>query len=177
MANLLSDALPKAVAIFFDDHDDSNVYPADFYEWAQRGANLEEFDCPGMVEAVTNELKKGTAEFIVLDFPFGRDHAQFQSIINLSVYIDTPLDVAMARRIARDLNARSATSAEKRLNSLASEMADYDSRVRPVYLVSDRHKNSSDLILNGLDPLESLRDQILAKLGSDLVATKPPYKD
>jgi hypothetical protein len=37
----------------FDDFDETNVYPEDFYEWWKRGAELREFDCPGMRKAVS----------------------------------------------------------------------------------------------------------------------------
>jgi uridine kinase len=102
LAKLLQEALPASVVFCFDDFDETNVYPEDFYEWWKRGADPREFDCPEMGKAVAGEIQRGASEFIVLDYPFGRDHPRFKSVIDLSVFVDTPLDVAMARRIIRD---------------------------------------------------------------------------
>lgn len=74
-----------------------------------------EFDCPGMAAAVEKEIEQGTKKYIILDYPFGRDHPRFSSLIDLSVFIDTPLDVAMARRILRDYPHSSGSSDLKRL--------------------------------------------------------------
>ena len=48
LARLLQESLPKSVVFYFDDFDETNLYPEGFYEWWKRGANLHEFDCPGM---------------------------------------------------------------------------------------------------------------------------------
>ena len=106
MAKLLAESLPKSKLFCFDEFDDTNLYPDDLYDWSTRGANLLEFDCPGMGDAVGKEIKEGKTDYIVLDYPFGRDHPRFREQIDLSVFIDTPLDVAMARRILRDYTIR-----------------------------------------------------------------------
>ena len=51
LARLLASSLPAAL-FCFDDFDETNVYPEDLYEWSKRGANLLEFDSPGMRDAV-----------------------------------------------------------------------------------------------------------------------------
>jgi len=70
-----------------------------------RGADLREFDCPGLRKAVDEEIRTARIDFIILDYPFGRDHPRFENLIDLSVFVDTLLDVAMARRIMRDYGA------------------------------------------------------------------------
>lgn len=161
VAQLLTAALPKAVLFSFDHFDDSNVYPPDFNEWAKRGANLEAFDCPGMAGGVAREIAQRAVDFIVMDYPFGRDHPRFRDLIDLSVFIDTPLDVAMARRISRDLAAPSSLAADERLNALRDELTRYAEKSRLPYLAASRLKVKCDLILNGMNSLEGLRDQIL----------------
>jgi thymidylate kinase len=75
----------------------------------------------------------------------------------LSVWLDTPLDVAMARRILRDYPASSS------LNQLREDLNEYLVRGRLLYLDS-RHRDACDLILDGSKPLEELRDLIVGKL-------------
>jgi uridine kinase len=91
LAKLLQESLPASVVFCFDDFDQTNLYPEDFYEWWKRGADLREFDCPGMGKAVDDEIQRRTTEFIIMDYPFGRDHPRFQTLIDLSVFVDTPL--------------------------------------------------------------------------------------
>src|SRR5262245_48019203 len=102
LTKLLHECLPNSTFFCFDDYDSSNLYPTDFHDWHRRGGNLEEFDCLGMKAAVDAEIQKAAVKYIILDYPFGRDHSRFRDVIDLSIYIDTPLDVAMARRILRD---------------------------------------------------------------------------
>jgi uridine kinase len=145
----------SATLLSFDDFDDTNVHPGDLCEWAVNGANLLEFDFPGMATAVQTALEDHSTEFIVLDYPFGRDHPRFRPIIDLSVFIDTPLDVAMARRILRDYVPVSSGGVDQ-LQSLREEMAHYVKRARIAYLDTMRHKETSDLVLDGCQSPEKL---------------------
>jgi uridine kinase len=164
LAKLLAKSLPSSVVFCFDDFDETerpNVYPPDFYQWWKRGADLEEFDSPGMGEVVGNAMTRGLAEYIIMDYPFGRDHSRFHTQIDLSVYVDTPLDVAMARRIIRDFNAANGDAAPAVLARLHSEMDDYLKTARHVYLDTERHRSGSDLVLDGCRSLHELTEAII----------------
>jgi uridine kinase len=165
LARLLVESLPKAALFCFDDFDATNVYPDNFYEWSRRGGDPSEFDCPGMADAVTRELQQSDTEFIVLDYPFGRDHPRFQELIDLSVFVDTPLDVAMARRILRDFGPDSKASTQDRLEKLRDELSYYLEKARHPYLDTFKHRASCDLILDGWTTLENLRDAVLNRIG------------
>jgi uridine kinase len=67
LATALHTALPQSALYCFDDFDDSNIYPDDFYEWSCRGGDISEFDAPGMRAAVDEELRTGQAKPILLD--------------------------------------------------------------------------------------------------------------
>lgn len=159
LAEHLAAALEKALLFHFDDFDESNVYPINFCE-----ADTLDFDCPGMAAAVRGALERGLVSFIILDYPFGRDHPRFEQEIDLSVFIDTPLDVAMARRIMRDFCAVSELSADDRLEALKRDLNHYLSNSRHPYLRHYRHKETSDLVLDGWASLDHLRDQVLEKI-------------
>ena len=167
LARLLASSLP-ATLFSFDDFDNTNVHPEDLYEWSIRGANLLEFDSPGMREAVLLALKDERIRYIVLDYPFGRDHPQFREIIDLSVFIDTPLDIAMARRILRDYTIDSESPAEMKLKLLRNEMAHYIEKARHPYMDGYRLRATCDLILNGCESPEHWSTQILDRV------LKPP---
>lgn len=167
LAKLISESLPASALFCFDDFSDTNVIPADLYEWSQRGANPSEIDCPGMGKAVEQAIKQRTFNYIVLDCPLGRKHPRFSKLIDLAVFINTPLDVAMARRILRDHTAVSRIAAEGRLKQLRVEMTHYLEKARYPYLEAFKQKDTSDLVLDGWSALEVMRDQVLAKVMAD----------
>jgi uridine kinase len=169
LAKLLQESLPASVIFCFDDFDATNLYPEDFYEWWKRGADLSEFDCPGMRKAVDDEIERAAVEFIIIDYPFGREHPRFQTLIDLSVFVDTPLDVAMARRIIRDQRVLDGESATAVVDRLREQMAYYLERGRFPYLDTDRHKAGSDLILNGCFSMQELANQVLEHIGAQRI--------
>lgn len=161
LATSVAASLPNAVLFCFDDFDATNIYPADFYEWRMNGADPLAIDCPGMGAAVARAIGQGTFHYIVLDCPLGRDHPRFADLIDLAVFIDTPLDVAMARRILRDYAASSDQSAAETLLTLQAEMKHYLAKARYPYLAASAHKATADLVLDGWQDLTALRDQVL----------------
>ena len=167
LANLVQEALPASILFCFDDFDQTNLYPEDFYEWWKSGADLREFDCPDMAKAVDDEIREGASEFIIIVYPFGRDHPRFQTLIDLSVFVDTPLDVAMARRIVRDHSGVAGEAAATAFERLLAELDHYLVKARFVYLDTNRHKPGSDLVLDGCLSLEELRSQVLARVRAE----------
>lgn len=163
LAQLVQLALPRARLFCFDEFEATNCYPADFYTWSQQGADPLAIDCPGMGAAVDQALAQGGLDYLVLDCPLGRDHPRFAAIIDLAVFIDTPLDVALARRILRDYpTAADATAAH--WQQLRTTLTHYLIKARYPYLAASRHQATSDLIVDGWRPLPELRDEVLAKV-------------
>ena len=167
LATALHRSLPQSALFCFDDFDDSNIYPADYYEWSQRGADIAEFDCPGMRDAVDEEIRSGKAKQILLDYPFGRRHVRFADIIHLAVFIDTPLDVAMARRILRDFDGKTAETSKDALERLRSDLAHYLAKARHPHMDTYRDKDASDLILDGWRGLHDLKGEVLDQMASE----------
>ena len=167
LAELLHESLPSSVLFRFDDFDETNVYPDDYYEWTIRGADLSEFDIPGMSKAISEEIENEKVRYIILDYPWGRAHHRLKDLIDLSIYVDTSLDVAMARRILRDYLGEKETSADERMVSLKKDLVHYLNKARIPYLNHFRHKEHSDLILDGVKALNELRDCIIDRLKQD----------
>lgn len=95
----LAQRLNKSKALFFDDYDFSG--PDDIVDWIENGGNPNEWDLNPLVNDLI-DISSEQLDFILLDFPFSYEHSQVKQIIDFSVFIDTPLDIAMARRILRD---------------------------------------------------------------------------
>ena len=119
-----------------------------------------------MRNAVDEEIQRGKAKQIVLDYPLGRRHPRFADIIHLAVFIDTPLDVALARRILRDYSAKNQEVSAEVLRNLRSELTHYLAKARHPYLATYRDKEVSDLILDGWRSLDDLKSEVLARIDS-----------
>lgn len=148
LSTAISKTLPSAALYCFDDFDTTNIYPNDFYDWWLRGSDLSEFDCPGMYKVVSAQIEKNEVTYIILDYPFGRQHERFSKLIDLSIFIDTPLDVALARRILRGDHAD--------MEGMRRDLEHYLSKARVVYIDACQAKNECDLVLDGMLSLDAL---------------------
>jgi uridine kinase len=157
LSQAVDKSLSSSALYCFDDFEETNVYPEDFYEWWRRGADVSEFDCPGMYKAVSEKIEKNDVDCVILDYPFGRQHERFRDLIDLSVFIDTPLDIAMGRRILRDEC--------NNLEDLKSEVVSYESYGRPLYLDdAAKGKEDCDLLLDGTKSIEALTKLLLEEI-------------
>ena len=156
LAKALNKCIDNSLLFSFDDYEETNIYPEDYHDWCNRGADVNEFDCVKMADEVLDALTESKIDLIILDFPFDRRHSRFKDIINLTVFIDTPLDVAMARRILRD---------KPSTDELEKELKIYESQSRLVYLEALKHLKTSDLILEGTRKPVELIEELLENIG------------
>ena len=91
----LTEELPNSKALFFDKYDLEG--PENVIDWMNRGSDYHEWNLTPFVNDL-EELMTESLGYIVLDFPFSYQHAQTRCFIHFSIFIDTPLDVALARR-------------------------------------------------------------------------------
>ena len=155
-----------ATAIHFDNYETLTDRPLDeIKRWMVNGADIDEFDVAGLPEDLAR-LKSGSAvvdpagmrieaaPYIFFETPFARQHAATGRLIDLSIWIDTPLDVALARNL-REFSRRPEMG-----DSLASWLEPYlDSYldvVRDLLLMQERWVGAAaDLVLDGLASLDA----------------------
>jgi SAM-dependent methyltransferase len=109
-------------------------------------------------------------DYIILDYPFGYLNERVGKYIDLTVFVDTPLDVALARRIIRDYTSRSQTSdfgladvEEVSLAALDKELRFYLARSRPTYArMPEMHKPVSDLVVDGTKSPSEIANEIIS---------------
>lgn len=148
----LSSRLGGAKTLFFDDYDFDG--PSNIIDWVERGANYEEWDLSLLLKDL-EAFHSDSVKYIVLDFPFAYKHAQIKEFINFAVFIDTPLDIAYARRLIRDFQ----NSTEK---NILLDAKNYLSSGRNGYLeMLQSIKPSSDLVIDGTLPVSKITDKIL----------------
>ncbi len=170
----LAGVLSDAVAIHFDDYEETNVYPADLHRWFADGADYDAYETPLFTRHL-RALKAGhrvlypiggtvvgPARCVVADAPLGRAHSASGRLIDLLIFIDTPLDVAMARRILRDIEL-----AAEPLRHVMGELAGYEARARPIYEhFQERMRADADLIIAGTPGIDLVVERIRSEVES-----------
>jgi uridine kinase len=166
LSRLLGNAL-KATTLFWDDYDSISEGPSDYVKWFEVSKDCNDWKYDTLAE-VLHVLKQGKTltcpathrrllptEYIIFDAPLGYKHQATGKSIDFLIFLDTPPDIALARRIIRDY------SSESNGNNILKEVKNYLLKTRPVYMASYDQKNQSDLILDGSLPLESLLSKVL----------------
>ena len=178
----LTEVLEDAVALHFDDYDDTNVHPDDLQCWFVSGADYDAYKTPVFTSHLET-LKAGRsvhypvggallgpASYVVADAPLGRAHTDSGRFIDLMVFIDTPLDVAMARRVLREIDGQGNRTTEEVLEYVKGELTGYLTEVRPIYEeFQERMRDTSDMIVEGTLSI----DAIVAKIRSEIEARFP----
>jgi uridine kinase len=171
-----AEVLDDAVCLHFDDYRGVSTYP-DGQAWLDGGADPNEWRTPTFA-ADLQALRRGQTiilpedqghveprSFIVVEDPFGRARAEMAPSIDLAAYLDLPLEVAMLRKLRREINGTAAhRGPQEALASLNGFLdAFLDGRLRELYLAAnDSARASADLILDGIRPLEELAEQVAA---------------
>jgi len=187
---------PNAVTLYFDEYDDiaegANVHPASLRQRIRDGADYNAWQMPGLIRDL-NRLKQGQLiqsplagthisppPMVFLDAALGRAHAALRPYLDFMVYVDTPLDIAMARRMQRDYFGDNQCDAHAALQQIQAMTAAYLEWARAAYLELDRQvKPQCDLVLDGCLPVDELAQQILATIkerrvrGQNIFAHQP----
>jgi uridine kinase len=95
----LSARLGGAPTLHYDDYEQiTRRSPAEVEAWLDRGAPADEVPLPNFAQALI-DLKQGSARHVILDFLLARAHAPTARHIDLLIWIETPLDIALARTL------------------------------------------------------------------------------
>jgi uridine kinase len=157
--------LENSKAVFFDDYDFPNS-PQDYYQWSVEGADYKLWDLSPMLPDIEEAINDKKLDYIFLDYPFAYKNEQVGKYIDYTVFIDTPLDIAFARRILRDYLRRDPNRSKMQspIKRLEEELDYYLERSRLPYLIHiETVKPNSDIVIDGTLPLDDIVDQIIKK--------------
>lgn len=147
----------KAKAIYFDEYNLEG--PSNFSEWVERGGDYNEWNVNPIRQDIQKLLQNSTLNYIILDYPFSYLNTQLNDFINLSIYLDTPLDIALIRRFFR--------SKVNSIEEIRFEFENYMMRGRNAYIVMEGTiKPSADFIVDGLLSVNDIVDNIINKLAT-----------
>lgn len=123
-------------------------------DWLAGGVDPDRIETPRLIDAL-RLLIAGEAALVLLEEPFGRARTEMAALIDWSVHLDVPLDVALARRLLRS------DDVEQRDEQLRAFL----NGGRDVYLAIDRvARDAADSILDGLRTTETLVEAIATEI-------------
>ena len=156
----LKNKLQNSKAIYFDDYDFTG--PDDICDWVRRGADYSEWDLAPMISDVESIISGNpmNLDYLLLDYPFAYIHNGMGKQIDFTVFIDTPLDIAMSRRILRDFK-------EARIERVMDETENYLLQGRDAYLeMLNTIRPNCNLVIDGSLSVEVITNQIHEKICS-----------
>jgi uridine kinase len=155
--NELKNRLPLSTAIYFDDYDIEEG-PKDYIKWVQSGANYNAWNMEVIANDIEPLLIQDNLNYILLDYPFAYKNDKITPYIDYAIFIDTPLDIAMARRLLRDkVNLSS--------DLLKNDLECYLSGGRIAYLEMIKTiKPNSDIVIDGSLNVDNIISQIIEQI-------------
>ncbi|MBW8351050.1 hypothetical protein K0H71_16615 [Bacillus sp. IITD106] len=157
ITNELKKRFDNSKALYFDDYEFEES-PADICKWVEDGSDYNEWNLEPLVTDIQSVLEDDTIEYIFLDYPFAYLNSGVAEYIDFAIYIDTPLDIAMARRIIRDFSDSS-------IMDIQRDLSHYLLSGRSAYLEMEKSvKPNSDIILDGTLSKEIIVEQIITEL-------------
>lgn len=157
ITNELKNRLPKSKIIYFDDYDFEEG-PEDYYQWVQSGADYNAWNIEAIANDIEQLLAQNNLNYILLDYPFAYKNDKITPYIDYAIFIDTPLDIAMARRLLRD-------NVNQSPDLLRNDLNCYLSGGRAAYLeMLKTIKPNSDSIVDGNLSVDDIVSQIIEQI-------------
>ena len=153
IVNELKKRIPNAVSLHFDDYTfDGEV--DDFHAWVTEGANYNVWNLAPLIDDIVRIKNKSNPDYLLLDYPFAYCHKEMRNYIDCAIFIDTPLDIAMARRILRDQKDASGDEIREGLEQYLNY-----ARIAYVQMLKDILP-SSDYVIDGTKELDEKVEEI-----------------
>ncbi len=180
----LAEKLGGAAILLFDDYDAYAEWPADIAEWLAEGADPGRVRVPRLRQDLESLLSGRPARhpideheiapspIVLLEDPFGRTRTDMRELIDLVLFVDLPIDLSVLRMTRRALGLDPAMSAEDlsrltaedlrgRIEAALQWLDGYEARRTMYTTLAEPVRASADVILDGVQPVESVLDDAL----------------
>lgn len=112
LVKAIANKLNDATTIHFDNYEKASGEPVDYLiQWMKNGANFDDFNVPGLSKDI-EKLKRGESiidpltnmeipskKYIIFEMPLGRELKATAEYIDLLIWIEIALDIALARKV------------------------------------------------------------------------------
>ncbi|MCM1308890.1 MAG: hypothetical protein NC223_09865 [Butyrivibrio sp.] len=154
VVNAIKERLPRTASLHFDDYSFEGEVE-DIPKWVSEGADANVWDLSPLKADIERIICSGEYDYLLLDYPFAYRHQMIKDYLNCCIFIDTPLDIAMARRILRDMKEATA-------DEIRNEMDTYLKHTRAAYVqMSEESTSDYDYVINGAKELENIINEAM----------------
>ncbi|ULQ59527.1 hypothetical protein K7I13_13820 [Brucepastera parasyntrophica] len=156
ITGLLNNSLENSKALFAADYTFNG--PENLTEWMLRGSNYDEWDTGPLAEDIRKIIadENNDCEYLLIEYPFGGENSELKKLIDLNVFIDTPFDIAMARRILHEYDK------EESVGEILIELQEYLSGGRSVYLhMQNTLISAAKIIIDGSQENDLIVQEII----------------
>jgi uridine kinase len=173
LLHALAAALPDSVALQMDAYETMTLNsPQRMREWLRSGGDIDAFDFTAL-EGALERLRAGSvagspaasAQYVLFETHFGRAHRATGRLIDLMIWIDTPLDVALARNVRAFIGGFPRDGAARlgeRLDWMEGYLTAYLDVVRSMLLLQKtRVAPGADLQVDGMDSPQATAGALL----------------
>jgi uridine kinase len=175
----LGELISNSVTLYFDSYHETTVYPPNVYEDLAAGKEVDvrEIESPlfykdlqllSQGKAIKDpwNRKLKPADYIILEEPFGRLRTGMNDIIDFVACIELPQDIALARRLLRNLRYDfNHLTIEGRFEYIESFLEEYLRGGRISYIkLFEAVSSDCDLFLNGLLSTDEMAHEVIKKL-------------
>ncbi|MBR5090726.1 MAG: hypothetical protein IK093_14945 [Ruminiclostridium sp.] len=152
VVNAIKNRLPKTTSLHFDDYSFEGE-PDDFTEWVSKHEEFyDAWDLSPLKADVERIINSGEYDYLLLDYPFAYRNKMMKDYLDCCIFIDTPLDIAMARRVLRDMKESSADDIRNEMNTYLNH-----TRICYVQMLTDVLPDS-DHVIDGAKDIEEIID-------------------
>jgi uridine kinase len=151
--------LGDATALYFDDYRDVSTYPPDLREWAEQGADVDQWKTPQLARDLRALRDAGAVSFIIVEEPFGKMRRELADLIDLAVHLDVPPDVLLARRLLRRLGEERSRFGDQLPEQLHRDLHEYLATGRHlVTLGAATTRDAADVVLDGTKSIDEIAE-------------------
>lgn len=157
VVNELKKQLQNSQSLHFDDYTFAGEVD-NFYQWILDGANYNVWNLKPLEEDILKIKAAGIYDYLILDYPFAYCHDTIKPYIDTAFFIDTPLDISLARRILRDMSDATA-------DDIRNDLEIYLKYARISYIQMQKDiLPSSDYVIDGTHSVDEIANEIIAKI-------------
>ena len=170
LVNAMSPTL-NATCLFYDDYQDVTSLPIEeIIHLMQQGDDYNNLHVPGFADAIAAHKQQAPQQNLLIETPLGRHHRDSGQYIDILIWIDLPLDIALARNIQAFTQEFLQSPIHESLLTeqvqwLAQYLDTYLHKIRQTLLIQqERLSSTADIILDGSLPPDDLLKQALGLL-------------
>ncbi len=152
----LCNQLSNAKALYFDNYE-YDKQPDNICEWVENGSDPSEWDLSLLVNDIVYIIESENVDYIILDYPFSRQDYPIKDFIDMTVFIETPLDISLARRIIRDYK-------EATVDEIMRDLSFYLTRSRRCFTEHKENMKSSDVFVDGSLAVDEIINSIVNEI-------------